>query len=464
MATDNCTQKAVVFWSAQLSTKRVGSFARNLVSKLCIVCGLLATTMTLTAQTPGISFTSVPPMGSNNFLTGIVTNVTPANYRVVVYIYVQGWWIKPTNAFPQTVIQSNGSWACNIVTGGADAYATKIVAYLVPQSYSPPLLNGATVLPPELENSLAKATAERTSPNAFHWCGYDWDVKTSGGFGFGPGPNFFSDSPQNVWVDSNGKLHLRVTYQNGRWNCAEIFLRRGLGYGTYRFFVDSIVDALDPNVVLGAFTYDDDPTSTSGHREIDVEISRWANSADITNAQFVIQPYTVPGNLTRWTIPAGGAPTTHSFTWTKGRVDFVAHNGTYAPPPASVPQMAAWSSTSASVPEPGNERVHINLWLFNGAAPKNGQEVEVAISRFVFIPERITAPTVRSVLLDGANSFRFQLTGTPQLWYSLETSGDLIHWMSLSSLIAPESNFELIDTSVGSATKRFYRAAIPGGQ
>ena len=31
--------------------------------------------------------------------------------------------------------------------------------------------------------------------------------------------------------------------------------------------------------------------------------------------------------------------------------------------------------------------VHINLWLFKGLPPKNGQEVEVIIQGFKFTPE-----------------------------------------------------------------------------
>ena len=31
--------------------------------------------------------------------------------------------------------------------------------------------------------------------------------------------------------------------------------------------------------------------------------------------------------------------------------------------------------------------IHINLWLFKGLAPKNGQEVEVIIHQFKFTPE-----------------------------------------------------------------------------
>jgi len=435
----------------------------NVVRTLLLVLGFLSAP--LFALTPAITLTSVPPMGSINNLSGLASNVTPAAYRVAVYIFVQGWWSKPTNAAPLTIIQNDGTWTCDITTGGADAYATKIAAFLVPQSYTPPLLNGTTTLPAELDtSSVASVTTTRTSPNAFHWCGYDWDVKTSGGFLFGPGPNLFSDSTNNVWVDASGKLHLRITSQNGQWYCAEVISRREFGYGTYRFFIDSVVDSLNPNVVLGLFTYDDDPTSTGGHRELDVEISRWANAADTNNAQFVVQPYQITGNLTRWAIPVGAAPTTHSFTWSNGRVDFVSHNGNFVPPPASVPQITTWSNTGGSIPAPGNERLHMNLWLFNGAAPSDGQQVEVVTSRFAFIPLQPAVPSVQSVSLDATGTFHLQLTGAPQLWYLLESTPDFGTWNPMGMTIAPEAGFQLMDATASSATRKFYRVSVLPGQ
>lgn len=38
------------------------------------------------------------------------------------------------------------------------------------------------------------------------------------------------------------------------------------------------------------------------------------------------------------------------------------------------------------VPKPGDERVRLNLWLFNGAAPMNGQPVEIVVESFAFAP------------------------------------------------------------------------------
>ena len=55
------------------------------------------------------------------------------------------------------------------------------------------------------------------------WSGHEWLVRNSDNERGGPGPNYWSDSPQSVWVDSKDRLHLKIRYENGRWVCAEIF-------------------------------------------------------------------------------------------------------------------------------------------------------------------------------------------------------------------------------------------------
>lgn len=37
----------------------------------------------------------------------------------------------------------------------------------------------------------------------------------------------------------------------------------------------------------------------------------------------------------------------------------------------------------------GNEKFIINLWQFNGQGPSNGQDVEVVIKEFKFIPANL---------------------------------------------------------------------------
>src|SRR4051812_1462922 len=87
-----------------------------------------------------------------------------------------------------------------------------------------------------------------------NFSGRQWGVKKASSK-VGPGPNYFSDSTSNVWVDASDRMHLKITKVGGKWNCAEVVLLGTVGYGTYRFYLDSPVDSLDRNVVLGLFTW-----------------------------------------------------------------------------------------------------------------------------------------------------------------------------------------------------------------
>ena len=102
--------------------------------------------------TPSIEFTSVPVYGTFNNLQGRVLHVPWTDYAVVVYIYVNGWWVKPTFANPLTLLTVDGSWTCDVTTGGIDQFATAYAAFVVPIGYSPPLLGGAASLPSLLGN------------------------------------------------------------------------------------------------------------------------------------------------------------------------------------------------------------------------------------------------------------------------------------------------------------------------
>jgi exo-beta-1,3-glucanase (GH17 family) len=115
--------------------------------------------------TPSIAFTSVPAYGTFEDLKGQVQHVSPLDHRVVVYIQVPGggWWVKPTAANPVTSIRPDGRWTADVTTGGIDHLAIGLVAYLIPRTYSPPVLLGARTLPAALEQvALAKAEATRT--------------------------------------------------------------------------------------------------------------------------------------------------------------------------------------------------------------------------------------------------------------------------------------------------------------
>jgi hypothetical protein len=230
------------------------------------------------------------------------------------------------------------------------------------------------LLPVLAAPALAARPTPPPPPADLSFGGYQWAVKQSSGR-VGPGPNYFSGSPSNVWVDAAG-LHL--TIQKGarnRWSATEVISRQSFGYGTYEWTVASRVDNLDRNVVLGLFTWNDAPAYA--HREIDIEFARWSNASDPTNGQYVVQPYDAPGHLVRIT-QGPLASTTQRFTWRPGSVTFESLAGTTV--------VASWTYTGSDVPVPGGENARMNLWLFRGLAPSNGQPVEIVLSSFRHTP------------------------------------------------------------------------------
>ncbi len=69
--------------------------------------------------------------------------------------------------------------------------------------------------------------------------GYTWNVKTSNDQLMGPGPNYFSDSTETVWIDEEERLHLKITQTAGKWICAEVVSEKSFGYGKYVFYLAS---------------------------------------------------------------------------------------------------------------------------------------------------------------------------------------------------------------------------------
>ena len=114
----------------------------------------------------------------------------------------------------------------------------------------------------------------------------------------------------------------------------------------------------------------------SHHREIDIEFARWGNALDPTNAQFVVQPYGTLGNLKRFLQPLA-TPSVHSFAWAAKSVTFASRDATGR-------AIADWRYGGRSVPRAGAERVHLNLWLYNGRPPTDGAEQEVVVSKLSF--------------------------------------------------------------------------------
>jgi hypothetical protein len=219
-----------------------------------------------------------------------------------------------------------------------------------------------------------------SGPVSVNFSGRTWGIKVTGnvpGDQFNPGPNFWSNDPSVVNVAPDG-LHLKITQISGMWQCGEVYLLRSLGYGTYTVQVGSPLDHLDRNTVAAPlFVY------AAPGQELDNEYSGTGGLISSPyNAQFVAQPYTIPGNIMLYQQPST-SQFTSQLEWAADHVTFRAWNG-WSDTPAPTDIIYQWTYTGASIPPVGQGRVHINLWLLNGSAPISGVGDEMVIHSFNF--------------------------------------------------------------------------------
>lgn len=342
---------------------------------------------------PRIEITLVPPKGGGpdrvDRIAGTVSGADIRACKVVIFALGGGtWYVQPYTASPFTSIGRDGKWANDTHLG------SEYAALLVEPSYKPPPTTstlpevGGDVLaivrvPAKVQSAQTSVPSAKTSNDirTLLFSGYEWRAKSSNDR-VGPGPNYFSDSKNNVEVDAHGRLHLRITNHDRRWHCAEVISTRSFGYGTYRFSVDTNFDHMDPRVILGLFTWSD--ALEYSHREIDVEVSKWGDK-DNKNGQFVVQPYTSPMNIVRFQIPPGLNSSTHSFTWKPDSIFCQSLRGINAKPPGTTSIIAEHTFTK-DIPHAGGENARINLWLMDGHPPIDGKEMEVIVTKFEFAP------------------------------------------------------------------------------
>ncbi len=212
------------------------------------------------------------------------------------------------------------------------------------------------------------------------FAGITWNVRNGSG---GPGPNIWSDSADNVWVDSEGLLHLKIRKVGNTWYCSEIIAQQSFGYGEYRFYVASNVENYDPEIVAGLFTYETDL------REIDIEFSKWGNPSNVAG-WYTVQPV-VAGNQHSFAVNLIGDYSTHRFIWNSNNIYFQSYHGHYPNLPSPDNLISEWTYTGKNIPPVGNERLHINFWLMGGHAPVNQQDAELVV-KAVFVPSSSSIP------------------------------------------------------------------------
>lgn len=336
----------------------------------CISCGPAS------RKRPSIAITHLPPSNPGgpdlvDFIEGKVENALPGQ-QVVIYAHAGAWWIQPTTDQPFTKIQPDATWKNSTHLG------LEYAALLVDPSYHPgakldalPALGKGVVAVAHGKGSAGIPASEKS----IHFSGYDWIVRAAGS-NRGGEPNAFST--HNAWTDSKGYLHLRMAIEDGHWTCAEVNLNHSLGYGSYRFVVEDSTH-LPPSAVVGLFTMDEARTSII-ENELDIELSRWGKPQS-RNSQYLVQPYYVPENVSRFSTPAGVV--THSFRWESGKADFASVRG-----PVIRPDSRAFAEHvfTSGIPAAGVQTAHIDLYDFHHSQSHLQEPVEVVIEKFEYFP------------------------------------------------------------------------------
>jgi len=257
------------------------------------------------------------------------------------------------------------------------------------------------------------------------WKGIEWNVKrNAGGERVGPGNNFWSNNM--VFIDGQDRLHLKIAYNASRngWECAEIISKNNFGYGRYEWTLDTPVDPVPLNVVVGLFTWDSRSSDSWDYcnREIDIEFARWSYPQP-TNGHWSSWPSIVPdpaytewrdyfwsgpsinGADLRYTEADTPLPTKHWFDWRSGPPRSVTWTSPTGSPSTwkANPQLprsysgATWNGfpdgqAIANVGDDGPS-VDMNLWISGtggqgpGGTGPIGGEVDFIIRDFRFISE-----------------------------------------------------------------------------
>ncbi len=353
-------------------------FTASTAAVMVLLIVLLGGCRSQNSSHPAIEFTKIPPAAQGgrertDVISGRVVGAGP-NQRIVVYARSGPWWVQPWPEKPFIPIQPDHTWSTPTHLG------FEYAALLVDPGYAPPstldvapTAGGAVAM---VQTVKGVGTVQLAPTKPLKFSGYDWNIRTIASDRGGLNNLYDAD---DAWTDASGALHLRIKKRADRWACAEVVLSRSLGFGTYIITVRD-TSHLEPAAVLSLNTFDD-WGGEQHFRELDVETSRWGNASDKNNAQFAIQPFYIPGNLARYTQPAGTL--THSFRWVNGSADFKTVRGSSIR--AGGPVVFEHVFTSG-VPTAGEEKFQILFYVVGSDKNPLQHENEVVIEKFQYLP------------------------------------------------------------------------------
>lgn len=326
------------------------------------------------ARPVSVTFDQVPQddlggVDTNGLFSGQVTGFRDGDH-MMLFAFNDHWWVQPDVGKQMTPIGKDGRWSAQIHLGHKYAAALVRGAYAVAASRDQLPAPGGAVL------SIATVDGRPTLINhvdhasrTLFFSGQEWDNTFHVSY-YGGKPHYYL--PQNSFVDTSGRLHLKIARLGDQWTCAEVVVARSLGYGTYRMTIEN-PKHMEPAAEFSFFTMDVH-APTESYREMDFHVTRWGDPLS-KNAEYVVQPYYLAANVHSFELPSGQA--TAVLQWAPGSAHFQTS--------AAGAKVAEWSF-KAGIPSSSDTRVYLNLCPFGYPKQSLKNEVEFVVSNFEYLP------------------------------------------------------------------------------
>jgi endo-1,3-1,4-beta-glycanase ExoK len=256
----------------------------------------------------------------------------------------------------------------------------------------------AVVLLASMCSTVSANTYVNQRSHTINWNGIQWTGATGH---HAPLNNNWSDSPSNIWIDNQNRLHLTIKNDNGKWDCTQLSSVNSYTYGIFTWKVVSPVFTFNENSVLGLFAYADD------NHQLDIEVSRWAaGNGDLI--RFTLQPYWIDGN-TKTYLPSktvngvttdltgyDGHGSTYQIDWEPTYINYTVWNNN-----GNVIANMYYNNVTNIPITP--QKLYMNFYL--GAPPSNGKNLEVIIAS-VKVTSRSNRPKFRTLIQNSTQFFK----------------------------------------------------------
>jgi hypothetical protein len=282
--------------------------------------------------------------------------------------------VQPWPDHPLIPIKADSTWSTETHLG------FEYAALLVDSDYH--ALPQVDVLPTQFGSVALVTIAKGVGPfqsaptGSLKFSGFDWSVRMIASDKGGTN-NLFD--AENAWTDKTGLLHMRIKKKSGRWSCAEIFLNRSLGYGTYSVTVRD-TSHLEPAAAFTLYTLDDSAPEQN-YREMDIEVHGRGDAANKNNAQYSIRPFYYPGNLFLFATPSGTL--TYVLRWEPGHATFKTFRGKLS---SAGVQLVSEHEFTSGVPSPDKAMVRLVFFVVASSRNPMRKPSEVVVEKFEYLP------------------------------------------------------------------------------